>query len=82
MCTLLDAVCGYAGLYVPPGEPPLRNVSLSLTTNFISSGEGSALIAKGFVERKGRSIFFSRGEIWLDSSLLLATGVGTFKYLR
>jgi uncharacterized protein (TIGR00369 family) len=82
MCTLLDAVCGYAGLYVPPGHAPLRNVTLSLTTNFISSAEGSVLVAKGFVERKGRSIFFSRGEVWLDSSLLLATGVGTFKYIR
>lgn len=82
MCTLLDAVCGYAGLYVAPGEQPLKNVTLSLTTNFLSSGEGNVLIAKGFVERKGRSIYFARGEVWLDSSLLLSTGVGTFKYIR
>jgi len=81
-CTLLDAVCGYAGLYVPEGEPALRNVTLSLTTNFLSTGEGSTLIAKGFMERRGRSVYFARGEVWLDNTVMLASGVGTFKYLR
>lgn len=82
ICTLLDAVCGYSGLYVPEGQPPLRNVTLSLTTNFLDSGEGERLVAKGFVERRGRGIYFSRGEVWLDDTLLLASAVGTFKYLR
>ena len=82
MCTLLDAVLGYAGLYVAPGESPLKNVTLSITTNFLNSAEGSVLTAKGFIERKGQGIYFARGEVWLDSSTLLATGVGTFKYVR
>ena len=82
ICTLLDAVCGYSGLYVPEGQPALRNVTLSMTTNFLDTGEGQFLVAKGFVERKGRSVYFSRGEVWLDQQLLLATAVGTFKYLR
>jgi uncharacterized protein (TIGR00369 family) len=82
MCTLLDAVLGYAGLFVKPGEPALKNVTLSMTTNFLNSAEGQVLTAKGFIERKGRGIYFARGEVWLDSSTLLATGVGTFKYVR
>lgn len=82
MCTLLDAVCGYAGLYVPPGEPAVRNVTLSLTTQFLNTGEGNTLVAKGFMERRGRSVYFARGEVWLDDQLMLASGVGTFKYLR
>lgn len=82
LCTLLDAVAGYSGLYVAPGEPPLRNVTLSLTTNFIASGEGAMLVAQGFVERAGRSVFFARAEVRMDSRLLLATGIGTFKYSR
>lgn len=80
LCTLLDAAAGYSGLYAAPGEAPLRSVSLSLTTNFIDSAEGEVLVAKGYVERKGRSIYFARGEVWLDGALLLATAVGTFKY--
>lgn len=82
LCTLLDAVCGYAGLYVPPGAPPLRNVTLSLTTNFLSAGEGRQLVARGYVERRGRSVYFSRGEVLLDGDQVLATAVGTFKYLH
>lgn len=82
ICTLLDSVCGYCGLYTPPGEPALRSLTLSLTTNFLSSGDGATLIAKGYIVRKGRSVFFSRAEVWLDDTELLATAVGTFKYVR
>jgi uncharacterized protein (TIGR00369 family) len=82
ICTLLDSVCGYCGLYSPPGEPVLRSLTLSLTSNFISSGDGSTLVAKGFLVRKGRSVFFARAEVWLDDVELLATAVGTFKYVR
>jgi uncharacterized protein (TIGR00369 family) len=82
MCSLLDAACGYAGLHAPAGETPKRSVSLSLTTHFIASGDGRLLTARGSVERKGRGIYFARGEIWLDDELLVATAIGAFKYLR
>lgn len=82
LCTLLDAVCGYAGLYSKGDEPRKQNVSVSLTTNFLNSGVGDQLIAKGWIEYRGNSIYFAKGEVWLDSTLLVATAVGTFKYLR
>lgn len=82
ICTLLDAAAGYAGLYTPPGEPEAHSVTLSLTSHFMSSGEGSLLSAHGSVERRGRSVYFSRAEVWLDGRQLLASGIGTFKYLR
>ena len=82
LCTLLDAVCGYSSLYSAPGEPPKHNVSLSLTTNFLDSGVGLQLVARGYTQRRGKNVCFARGEVWLDSNLLLATAVGTFKYLR
>lgn len=82
ICTLLDAVCGYSGLYTPPEALPVRNVTLTLTTNFLNSGEGKTLVARGYIERSGKSIYFARGEVWLDSSILLASAVGTFKYLK
>ena len=82
ICTLLDAATGYAGLYSPPGEAPLHAVTLSLTSNFLSNGVGKRLTAKGMVERRGRSIYFSRAEVWLDGATLVATGVATMKYLK
>ncbi len=82
ICTLLDAAAGYAGLYTPPGEPEAHSVTLSLTSHFMSSGEGSLLRARGNVERRGRSVYFARAEVWLDGEQLLASGIGAFKYLR
>lgn len=82
ICTLLDSVSGYSGLYAPPGAPELHSLTLSLTTNFLDSRDGKVLVGKGYVERKGRSVFFTRAEVWVDDDLLVATAVGTFKYIR
>src|SRR3546814_7392864 len=65
--TLFRSVAGYSGLYAAPDEPPLRGVTLSLTTNFLSSGDGKLMIAKGRVERRGRSLYFAKAEVWLRS---------------
>ncbi|MGE4369304.1 MAG: PaaI family thioesterase [Burkholderiaceae bacterium] len=82
ICTLLDLACGYAGLFTPEGEPTRYSLTLSLTTNFLDSREGTVLTAKGFLDREGRTVFFSRGEVWVDDTHLVATAVGTFKYIR
>ncbi len=82
LCTLLDAVAGYAGLYTAPGEPAAHGLTLSLTTNFVDNGFGRLLVARGVVERRGRSVYFARGEVWMDDTLLLATALGTFKFVR
>lgn len=80
MCTILDAAAGYAGLYAAPGMPAVHGVTLSLTTNFLFNGLGETLTCKGFLERKGGRVFFSRAELWLDQETLVATAVGTFRY--
>jgi uncharacterized protein (TIGR00369 family) len=80
IATLLDAAAGYAGLYVPPGQPARHGFTLSLTTNYLDKGLGAWVTAKGFLERSGRSIFFSRAEAWVDGRLLIASAQGTFKY--
>jgi len=82
ICALLDAATGYSGLYSPDGSTMLHAVTLSLTTNFLANGMGRMLTASGQVERRGRSIFFSRGEVWLDGTLLVATGMATMKYIK
>ncbi|WP_442593958.1 PaaI family thioesterase [Parapusillimonas sp. JC17] len=81
ICTLLDSVCGYCGQYAPENEPPRRAVTLTLTTNFIDLAEGDTLIAKAVVEKQGKSVYFSRGEVW-SGDQLVATASGTFKYTR
>jgi uncharacterized protein (TIGR00369 family) len=82
ICALLDAATGYSGLYSPDKGIMLHAVTLSLTTNFLANGMGRMLTASGVVERRGKSIFFSRGEVWLDGTLLVATGMATMKYIK
>jgi acyl-coenzyme A thioesterase PaaI-like protein len=79
IATLLDAACGYSGLF--SGEQPVHGFTLSLTLSFLDKGLGNVITAKGFLERRGKTIFFARGEAWMDSTLLVATAQGTFKYV-
>ncbi len=81
VATLLDAACGYAGVYAAEGETVIHGFTLSLTVNYLDTGLGESVTAKGFIERQGRSIFFSRGEAWVDDKLLIASAQGTFKYV-
>src|SRR3546814_13917244 len=80
--TLFPYTTLFRSLYAPPGSPELHSLTLSLTTNFLDSRDGKVLVGKGYVERKGRSVFFTRAEVWVDDDLLVATAVGTFKYIR
>ena len=82
ICSLLDAAAGYTGLYTPPGEARVHGLTLSLTTNFMANGTGSALTAKGYMEKKGGTVYFARAEVWLDGEVLLATAIGTYRYLN
>lgn len=81
VATLLDAACGYAGLYSDSGET-VHGFTLSLTINYLDRGIGQQVTAKGMLERKGKSIYFCRGEAWVDGRILIATAQGTFKYAR
>ena len=82
IATLLDAACGYCGLFSADPLRPIHGLTLSLTLNFLDKGLGETVIAKGFLERRGRTIFFARGEAWVDDRILIATAQGTFKYTR
>lgn len=82
ICTLLDTASCFSGMFVQDGMPYLRCATLSITTNFTESSGGGDLIAKGFVIKKARSVFFAKAEVCDQEGTLLATSIGTFKYLR
>jgi uncharacterized protein (TIGR00369 family) len=81
IATLLDAACGYAGLFTT-GTAPVHGFTLSLTVNYLDRGIGDKVVAKGFLERQGRSVYFARGEAWVDDRVMIASAQGTFKYAR
>jgi uncharacterized protein (TIGR00369 family) len=78
--TLLDAACGYSGLFVPEGDPPVHAATLALSINFVSASRAGNLHAIGRRAGGGRNIFFAQGEVRGEDGALVATGQGTFKY--
>jgi len=81
IATLLDVACGYTGLFTT-GSTPIHGFTLSLTVNYLDRGIGDKVVAKGFLERQGRSVYFARGEAWVDGRLMIASAQGAFKYAR
>jgi len=62
------------------GKETQHGFTLSLTVNYLDTGLGETVTAKGFLERRGRTIYFARGEAWVDDKILIASAQGTFKY--
>ncbi|GGO81898.1 hypothetical protein GCM10011348_21970 [Marinobacterium nitratireducens] len=80
LCTLLDAVCGYSGLYSPLKTWNRKAVTLSLSTNFLAQSRGSQLRAVGRRISGGQRIFNTTGEIYDEHGVLIATAQGTHRY--
>jgi uncharacterized protein (TIGR00369 family) len=81
LCAMLDVAAGYSGIWSAPGEPARNAVTLSLTTNFMDVAAGEVLIARGKLQRRGRTIFFSDANVSMDGTRVLATAIGSFKYV-
>ena len=82
VATLLDAVCGYAGLYSAPGEPLVNGFTISLSVDFVANTQVGTLKAIGTKIGGGKQIFFARGEIFAEDGRLIASGQGSFKYRK
>jgi len=77
--TLLDAVCGYAGLLQPGQAEPGEAATITLTVSYIGKLAQGRLRAVGRVTGSGRSIYFASGELFADDGSLAATAQGSFK---
>ena len=81
IATLCDTAGGYCGVYCDtPGETR-ATVTLSLTVNFVASVSGGRITAEGRKRGGGKTIFFSDVEVRDDEGRLIATAVGTFRYV-
>jgi uncharacterized protein (TIGR00369 family) len=77
--TLLDAACGYAGLITTPDTEPGNASTVMLTISYLDKVASGRIRAVGRVTRRGRSLYFSAGELLTEDGLLLATAQGAFK---
>ena len=78
--TLVDAACGYSGLYSPEGSPLIHAVTITLNVNFVSSATSGVLHATAKKIGGGRKIFFSEAQVHTESGILIASGQASFKY--
>ena len=79
--TLRDFGCGIAGCYVPPGTPPRRCVTLSLTTNFLASAREGELTVRARRTGGGKRVFFAEAGVSDAAGRVLATATGAFRYI-
>jgi len=82
LMVLVDSVGGYAGCAEDDGSLPRRCVTLTSSTNFLAAPAGDKIRAEGRVTKRGRSVFFARIDIFDSEGTLVATGEGTYKYIR
>ena len=76
---MLDAACGYAGLAANEGDPLGNAVTLMLNISYIRKVSTGRLRGIGQVTKRGRSVYFSTGELVDDAGDLIATAQGVFK---
>lgn len=79
MSTLIDAVCGYCGVWRPAGEPKAKALTLTLTTNYMGQVRAGTVRARGVRKGGGRKIFFAAGEVTDAEGNVLAMGEGSYR---
>ena len=78
--TLVDAACGYAGFYSPPGAPEVNGLTITLNVNFVAGVNAGVLNVRAKKIGGGRKIFFSEAQVTTENGTLIASGQASFKY--
>lgn len=80
IATLLDAGCGYAGLFSGSDAEQSHAITISLSINYVAAAKLlEPLVVTGEVVGQGRSVYFSRGEVRNQNRALIASAQGAFK---
>ncbi len=79
IATILDAACGYAGLWQDDASPAQSGVTAMLAISFLARVRSGRVIADGRISVAGRSLYFAEGALVDANGELIATAQGTFK---
>lgn len=80
IATLMDAACGYSGLYSEPGAEPRHSTTISLMINYVAPARLDVpLRILGRLLGQGRSIYFSSADVHDEGGSLIASAQGSFK---
>lgn len=79
LMTLLDVAALRAGAFDYP--QPRQILTLSLSTSFLSAALADMIVAEGFLQRAGKSIYFADSKVSDGATgAVFATAQGTFRY--
>ena len=84
LMTLLDSASGFACTFNDTATARRLSVTLAFTTQFIKAGREGDLLSILGAQRPStsQSTFAAETEIYNQAGELLATGAGTFRYLK
>ena len=79
--SMLDVALAMTGSYRPEPDPLIPGLTLSLTTQFLSTAKlnDRYLIAEAHRTGGGKSVFFAEGRLQAPSGRIIATASGVFK---
>ncbi len=79
LATLIDAACGFCGVWVPEGQPVKKAITLTMTTNFLAQCNSGRITVTAVRKGGGKRIFFASAELRDAEGTLLAMGEGSYR---
>jgi uncharacterized protein (TIGR00369 family) len=76
--TILDAACGYGGLWLDEHPVSGNAVTAMLSISYLAPAKQGTLTASGRVIKAGQKLCFASGELADANGTLIATAQGTF----
>ncbi len=76
---MLDFAMGFAGLAMM--EPGVQVATATMTVAFLRRADPGTYVARGLVERRGKSLLFARAELRNAAGHLVATGTASLAVL-
>ena len=81
LAALLDAACGYTGVYPSPDGTVRRAVTLSMTTTYLGQAKSGTLTCTAHRRGGGKTIYMANGEVKGPDGQLLAIGEAVYRYI-
>ena len=79
IATMLDAACGYTGIYSESGELEKHAVTITLNINYLGKTRDGRIEATGRLIGQGTKIYFAAAELRGQNGQIIATAQGSFK---
>lgn len=81
LAALIDAACGYTGVYPLVAGQFRRAVTLSMTTSFLGQASMGTIACTAERRGGGKTIFMANGEVKGPDGQLIAMGEAVYRYI-